>query len=119
MVAGGRLAPGIASEALLARFEEFFRPAVIQTLDDSFFATQGGYSLFAAQARYHNQGLLLSQILFAYLAADKVSMRNPEIVRRSKAHYRQLGSGIEGALPHFDDIYAAMKAYYETHPWET
>jgi hypothetical protein len=46
-------------------------------------------------------------------------MRNPEIVRRSKAHYRQLGSDVEGALPHFDDIYAAMKAYYETLPWDT
>ena len=54
MVAGGRLAPGIASEVPLARFEEFFRPAVIQALGDAFFATQSGYSLFAAQAKHHN-----------------------------------------------------------------
>jgi predicted nucleotidyltransferase component of viral defense system len=53
------------------------------------------------------------------LAAEKESMRNPEIIRRSNADYRDLESQIEGELPNFDEIYAAMEAYYEGLPWET
>jgi hypothetical protein len=53
------------------------------------------------------------------LAVEKGSMRNPEIIRRSKSDYRQLKLQIEGELPRFDDIYAAMKVYYEGFPWET
>ena len=68
-LARGRLAPNVASEALLARFEKFLRPAVIQTLGDAFMATQGGDAVLAAQARYHDPDLLLSLILLARLAA--------------------------------------------------
>ena len=41
-LARGRLAPGVAGEPLLARFQKLFRPAVIQTLGDALAAAQGG-----------------------------------------------------------------------------
>ena len=51
-LARGRLAPGVAGEPLLARFQKLFRPAVIQTLGDALAAAQGGDALLAAQARH-------------------------------------------------------------------
>ena len=66
----GRLAPAVAGEPLLARFQKLFRPAVIQTLGDARAAAQGGDALLAAQARHHDPDLLLSRILLACLAAN-------------------------------------------------
>ena len=57
-LARGRLAPGVAGEPLLARFQKLFRPAVIQTLGDALAAAQGGDALLAAQARHHDPDLL-------------------------------------------------------------
>ena len=65
-----RIAATLASEALLARFKKFLRPAVIQTLGDAFMATQGSDALLAAQARYYDPDLLLSRILLDRLAAN-------------------------------------------------
>ena len=56
-LARGRLAPGVAGEPLLARFQKLFRPAVIQTLGDALAAAQGGDALLAAQARHHDPDL--------------------------------------------------------------
>ena len=52
------------------------------------------------------------------LAVTKESLRNPEIMRRSRADYSSLQAEIEGELPPFDKIYDAVKAYYEKLPWE-
>ncbi len=69
-LARGRLAPGVAGEPLLARFQKLFRSAVIQTLGDALAAAQGGDALLAAQARHHDPDLLLSRILLACLAPN-------------------------------------------------
>ena len=69
-LARGRLAPGVAGEPLLARFQKLFRPAVIQTLGDALAAAQDGDALLAAQARHHDPDLLLSRILLACLAPN-------------------------------------------------
>jgi hypothetical protein len=45
----GRLSGRIPRKALLARFEEFLRPAVIQALGNPFTAAQRGDALLAAQ----------------------------------------------------------------------
>ncbi len=52
------------------------------------------------------------------LAVDRESMQNPEIIRRSEAEYHQLKAEIEGELPPFNEVYAAVSAYYEELPWD-
>jgi len=55
---------------LLARFEKFLRPPVVQALTDPFSAAQRGNALFAAEPGQHDPDLLFSRILFARLALD-------------------------------------------------
>jgi hypothetical protein len=45
-------------------------------------------------------------------------MQNPEIIRRSEAQYDQLKILIVGELPPFDEVYGAMRVYYEGLPWD-
>ena len=52
------------------------------------------------------------------LEVKKESMQNPEIIRRSEAQYDQLKILIEGELPPFDEVYGAMRVYYEGLPWD-
>src|SRR6056297_466724 len=65
-----RLAGSIPRKALLARFEEFLRPSVIQALADAFPATQRGDTLLAAQTSQHDPDLLFRRIMLARLALD-------------------------------------------------
>ena len=52
------------------------------------------------------------------LDVDKKSMRNPEIIRRSRQEYSKLEAEIEGELPDFDETYEFVRSYYECLPWE-
>src|SRR5687768_16317189 len=67
LVAGGG-ARRVAGEPLLASFEEFLRPVVVQALGDP--AAQRGNRLLAAQALEHDADLLFSRILLAGRSAD-------------------------------------------------
>jgi len=61
----GRLAGSIPCKALLACFEEFLRPGVIQALADTLTAAESSNALFAAQACQYDPDLLFCRILFA------------------------------------------------------
>lgn len=52
------------------------------------------------------------------LAVSKDSMANPEIIRRTRADYPSLADEIEGVLPPFDELYAAVEEFYRSLPWE-
>lgn len=52
------------------------------------------------------------------LVIDQESMRNPEIIRRSRQNYSLLKSEIEGTLPEFDESYEMVKSFYEDLPWD-
>lgn len=51
------------------------------------------------------------------LPVERRSMRNPEIIRRSRQEYSLLRNEIEGNLPEFEDAYETVKSYYEDLPW--
>ena len=53
------------------------------------------------------------------LVITRESMRNPDIVRRSKADYGSLQDEIEGVLPPFDEVYDTVRFYFEGLPWDT
>lgn len=46
------------------------------------------------------------------------SMRNPEIIRRSRDEYDLLEHEIEGPLPDFDEAYEFVRSFYEALPWQ-
>ena len=50
---------GIACKALLASFEEFLGPAIIQALGDPFTAADRGNAVFATQAFQHDADFVL------------------------------------------------------------
>lgn len=52
------------------------------------------------------------------LVVHQNSMRNPEIIRRSRQEYSLLKREIEGTLPEFDESYKIVKSYYECLPWD-
>ncbi len=51
------------------------------------------------------------------LAINKDSLADEEIVERSKAEYATLADEIDGALPPFEEVYTAVRNYYEALPW--
>ena len=69
-LARGRLAPGVASEALLARFKKFLRPFVINALGNALTAAQLGDGFFTTQAIQYNTNLFFRRILLACCPAD-------------------------------------------------
>jgi hypothetical protein len=66
----GRRTGGVASKALLARFEEFLRPAIIKALGDPFTAADRGNAVFSTQAFQHNADFVLCRVMLARGAAD-------------------------------------------------
>lgn len=52
------------------------------------------------------------------LVINKESMRNSEIIRRSREEYELLSNEIEGDLPDFDESYGIVRSYYENLPWD-
>ena len=51
------------------------------------------------------------------LEVSSGAMANPEIIRRSRAEYKNLASEIEGELPDFDRVYGVVEAFYRSLPW--
>lgn len=51
------------------------------------------------------------------LAVNKNSLADEEIIERSKAEYATLADEIDGELPPFEDVYTAVRNYYESLPW--
>ncbi|MCX5839358.1 MAG: nucleotidyl transferase AbiEii/AbiGii toxin family protein [Deltaproteobacteria bacterium] len=51
------------------------------------------------------------------LVVTKDSLADAEIKKRSSAEYGTLANEIEGALPPFEAVYAAVRDYYEALPW--
>lgn len=45
-------------------------------------------------------------------------MADVEIKNRSSAEYATLANEIEGELPPFEEVYAAVRDYYESLPWK-
>lgn len=60
---------------------------------------------------------LLEKAVARGLAVHRESMRNPEIIRRSREEYELLEYEIEGPLPDFDEAYEFVRLFYETLPW--
>lgn len=52
------------------------------------------------------------------LAVSKDSLADDEIMVRSKAEYLTLADEIDGELPPFEEVYTAVRNYYESLPWE-
>jgi predicted nucleotidyltransferase component of viral defense system len=48
---------------------------------------------------------------------SKFSLRNEEIMKRSRKDYESLSQEIEGELPSFDDVYDEVRTYFESLPW--
>ena len=51
------------------------------------------------------------------LQVNKDSLSDDEIMKRSKAEYKTLADEIDGTLPLFEEVYAAVRNYYESLPW--
>lgn len=49
---------------------------------------------------------------------EKYSMRDPEIIKRSKYEYHHLEAEIVGVLPEFDEAYRQIRTFYENLPWD-
>ena len=64
------LEAGVASQPLLASFEEFLRPTVIKAFRDAFPAAQSRDALLAAQAFEDNADFIFRRILLSRLAPD-------------------------------------------------
>lgn len=52
------------------------------------------------------------------LAVNKNSLADEEIIERSKAEYATLADEIDGELPPFEEVYTAVRNYYEALPWK-
>lgn len=52
------------------------------------------------------------------LAANKDSLADEDIIERSKAEYATLADEIEIELPPFEEVYEAVRNYYEALPWD-
>ncbi len=52
------------------------------------------------------------------LLVTKNSLADEEIKKRSSAEYDTLANEIEGKLPPFEEVYTAVRDYYESLPWE-
>ena len=46
-------------------------------------------------------------------------LRDEQVMARSRADYPRLADEIPRALPPFDDVYRAVREYYESLPWST
>jgi Nucleotidyl transferase AbiEii toxin, Type IV TA system len=51
------------------------------------------------------------------LVVNKDSLADDEIMERSKAEYATLADEIDGELPPFEEVYSAVRNYYEALPW--
>jgi hypothetical protein len=60
---------------------------------------------------------LLIKALSRQLAVNKDSLADEEIIGRSKAEYATLADEIDGELPPFEEVYNAVRNYYESLPW--
>ena len=74
---------------------------------------------------FRNEPLTRARILERLIAKARArdlevssgAMANPEIIRRSRAEYKNLASEIEGELPDFDPVYGVVEAFYRSLPW--
>ena len=53
------------------------------------------------------------------LSVGRFSLRQEEIIRRSKIDYDTLAQEIQGKLPPFEEVYGNVKKYYESLPWDS
>jgi hypothetical protein len=60
---------------------------------------------------------LLMKAKSRQLAVNKDSLADEEIMARSKAEYATLAGEIDGELPPFEEVYTAVRDYYEALPW--
>lgn len=60
---------------------------------------------------------LLKKAKSRQLTVIKDSLADDEIMARSKAEYATLADEIDGELPPFDEVYTAVRNYYEALPW--
>ena len=51
------------------------------------------------------------------LQVNKQSLADEEIIKRSKSEYKTLAYEIDGTLPPFEEVYLAVRNYYESLPW--
>jgi len=51
------------------------------------------------------------------IQVNKDSLSDDEIMKRSKAEYKTLADEIDGTLPPFEEVYTAVRNYYESLPW--
>jgi hypothetical protein len=70
------------------------------------------------QERGSVRGALLRWSEGRGLTVDRDALRNPEVERRSKLEYPQHAAEITRPLPDFDEVYGAVRAYYEGLPWK-
>ncbi len=66
----GRRTGGVPCEPLLASFEEFLRPAIIQAFGDPLTAADRGDAVFATQAFQDGPDFVLGRMMLARRAAD-------------------------------------------------
>ena len=52
------------------------------------------------------------------LKVDRLSLRDEDVVRRSKVDYENLAHEIDGDLPPFEEAYDGIRDYYESLPWD-
>lgn len=52
-----------------------------------------------------------------HITPEVHSLRDPEIVERSKAEYETLADEVEEPLPPFEEVFGVARDFYETLPW--
>jgi len=60
---------------------------------------------------------LLQKSVGRQLAVDRASLRDPDVIARSRAEYHLLKQEILSELPEFEHAYGAVRDYYESLPW--
>lgn len=122
LVGGGELLAYSLPDLIAEKFR-----AILQQKVRNRFRRQDAYDLFMLLQRFsveanENKNKILSSLLKKSTSRDlqvvRESMRNPEIVRRSREHYHQIKAEIQGELPAFQEVYSLVQNFYESLPWE-
>jgi len=121
LVDGGKIQvyslPDIVGEKFRAMIQQKIRNRQRrQDAFDIYWLLKGGY-LTDQRLKILIHRSLLMKAKSRNLQVNKHSLSDEEIMKRSKAEYKTLANEIDGTLPPFEEVYIAVRNYYESLPW--
>jgi len=118
---GGRLKTYSLSEFVAGKYR-----AIIQQKTRNRIRRQDAFDIYWLLKTGHLDDPNLREAVYSSLVikahsreiqVSKNSLTDPEIISRSKREYGTLADEIDGELPPFEEVYDAVKKYYESLPW--